>query len=389
MRLLPILLLASPIFADEVSDWSKTCMQRLNSADERVRRSAGSALSALGLDVIPVVVQQSASLNDKGWVELKRSLRAMGAVRAAAALESRSESWPAAVRGKLAQLALELKATAIVIDVEVDKQVHELLEKFRKADSYMSDDPNVLKIRRLGRPAAPSLIRAIDEYEEAFPTMWMTAATDALKPLVLEADRPALRKILLDGKTDIARCFARIPGDESRDVLLEAIGEGIVGHELLEELRRYANAKPVRRALIGYLERSGSASEWSTAAVADFLGEIRAYDAIPVLERLAAEAGGRFEPGLAQGLVRLGSRKGVPLLIAYVANRRNDAWERHSAAEVLNEVTRRGTYVGGNMWGASADSDRLDKAAEAFRKFWDEKKDKLSFDRKVGAWKER
>lgn len=391
LRLIPVLLLAPLLHAGELdraaTRWAQQCMSGLASKSEIVRASAARALTTLGVDAMPVVVKKCTSLrSQESWMALEIALEAMGRRTAAARLDGLRGKWPSSAKKRLEELYAFLNFKGAEGDPEVAEKVRKLLAKFEGANSYSSDDANVKAIVALGRPAVPCLIGVI-RASNGFG-MELTAACDALEALVEKKDLPALTDLLASGKLDVAQCLRPLKSEEALDALLIPLGKGKTNYELFDALRAYKDSKRMRAALVRYLKSYGSTGDQQAGRAAEFAGEVRAYEALPALEALLPLRGeSGYQRSVATGLVLLGAKKGIPLLIELFAEGGDrDGWERHTAGETLNDVVGQRAYKGTFGGSAMTATGNFDEAVAWFRDWWKDHEDEIVFDREKGRW---
>ena len=399
-----------PVAAEELSseerDWTTKFILSLNSTSPRIRKAAVQALAGIGLDAIPLVVKRSRQLHrDEAWEALADAFAIMGRADAAKRLRALETSWPHPARRRLDALVASLEnAGPAAGGPKVSypkpkpatlKKVRTLLAKFDGARSYSSNDENVTAIVDMGRPAVAALIRILREGRRG---MLVSAAIDALTELVTEKDRPHLAGMLAEGVLEVAECLKRIPGKESLDALLVPLDRGKISYAVIEALRPYRDEARMRKALIRYLERFGKAQDQQAGRAAEFLGEIREYGAIRILEKLAAQpqterrgvmrflGNSTFRRGVATGLVKLGSRTGFPILIEILGKKTalND-WDRHTSGELLNDIVGQRIYIG-SLEPRARNNGNFKEAAGAFRRWYAKHEAKLRFDRVTGRW---
>ena len=368
-------------------DWAQACMKALDSESERVAKGAARALAAMGVDAIPVIVEESPRVKtDKAWTALGECATAMGAAEAAAALGAVQPRWPAAARDRLKSLVESLRAAAPASSPEVAQRVREILVPYARANSWSTDDPAVRRIVALGHDAVPELLKIVGEPSRGF-NMESDVAAEALSQLVRAEDRPLLAKHIAQGDLKLAKALARIPGEESLDALLVPVGKGLMSHALLEALREQASSPRVEKALVDYLDRFGT-GDYQTGAVAEFLGERGVWDAKPILSRLLKDCrGSDCGRRIAQGLVQLGGKEGIPVLLDVFSatGGRHDEWDRHEAGEFLNRVRGERTYVG-SFGGPGESQGNFEEAAASFRAWWATAEATIRFDRETRRW---
>jgi len=162
--------------------WAQACMKALDSESERVAKGAARALAAMGVDAIPVIVEESPRVKtDKAWTALGECATAMGAAEAAAALGAVQPRWPAAARDRLKSLVESLRAAAPASSPEVAQRVREILVPYARANSWSTDDPAVRRIVALGHDAVPELLKIVGEPSRGF-NMESDVAAEASSP---------------------------------------------------------------------------------------------------------------------------------------------------------------------------------------------------------------
>ena len=123
----------------------------------------------MGPDAVPAVVEGADLVkSSKGWVSLRAALVRMGSP-AADALEKARPRWPKASAERLAVVLEASRAAAASSPPRVEAEVRDILERFRGATVYTSDDPRVRMLADLGRPAIPAICEVIEESGSKLP----------------------------------------------------------------------------------------------------------------------------------------------------------------------------------------------------------------------------
>jgi hypothetical protein len=387
---LTMLLLAGALGAGELTpeerSWLEQWTDALDAESNRVREAASRAIVRLGLDAVPALVERTPRFKtDRGWKQLERSLRGMGAADAAKALKAVQADWPAKTRMRLDKLVADLTAGPGPADPAVLDKVRKALAEFEGVNSYSSNNKTVKRIVAMGRPAVPALIQVLREPRQGFGFV-ETAATDALKELVEPRDRAALTELLILGVDGAAKCFAKIPGEESLAALLTAVDKRMVGHELVQALGRYKKEERTHRALREYLRRHGKAALWEASEIAVLLAEGRAFAAREQIEELAGLGAGEDHAieNFGKALAMLGSRNGLKILIELFAAPRTEVWVRHRAGTELNSLIVKRIYVG--RYTAREPTGNFEEAAQQFRDWYAENRLTMKFDKSIQRW---
>jgi len=254
--------------------------------------------------------------------------------------------------------------------------------------SYSPQDAEILNVIRIGRPAVPALLAMLRQPSGQHLGFRQEAVCDALSGLAKEQDRAALTDLLLAGHLVVARCFTPLHGDKTLDTMIAALEQGLCNHDLLTLLEGYSSSKRMAAALTQYIKRNGR-SGFVAGSVAEFLGEIRAYDAVPVLEGLLPVRGGtQYRRGIGTGLSMLGSKKGIPILLdVFETSGRRSKWPRHGAGQTLNTIVGRRIYLGSLGDGSMDAGGNFVEAQRQFREWWKKHEATLKFDRSTGRWK--
>jgi hypothetical protein len=375
--------------------WLKQCVDAFGAKSDRVRDGACAAAAKLGLEAVPGLVAEAARLkSDDQWNALTKSLELMGAKDAANAVDMARDRWPKGQEQRLGALVVLLRKPAPDVKPApgVDAKVRELLEPFRTAHMYSSDELAVRRVIALGRAAIPALVAMLRESDhEHGPGMLNEAATDALAGLVNESDVPILAQLLEEGRLVATRAFVRVRSPAVLDALLDTVKRGFVSHDLVQGLEGYANDARVAATLVAWVEAQGARAGWELSPVAEFLGHHRVAAAVPgLLKTLDARLEGHALVSVSVALSSLGRREGIEALLSVMENGagglgRSDDYVRHEAGEALNRIANRRIYSGTFEPGAPLQGN-ADDAAKQFRAWWDEVKDKIRFDETRRAW---
>jgi hypothetical protein len=414
------LLCGSAFAADLAPDekkWVAECVANLSSKSALVRGSAEKAIGGLGLDALPSVVAASAKLKtDSDWQALGRAIGAMGS-GSRKAVDDLRMSWPKGTESRFADmLAVLEKAEADAKQnaafngapptspAEIRTAVRAILETFRGTHSYSSDCTEVRRIVAMGHDAVGALLEFMSK-ESGDHDAWAccAAARDALDFLVVAADVPALAALLLQGQTKLAPSLARIGTPDAVAAIALAIDRNIVDWDLVAAFESHdfnaAKIDPkIVSAFVRWLGRpAAERKQYELGSVAELLGRAGAVDAVaPLSKHLPAMDQLQPKQRVAQALVELGDKSGIPALIdvltmpeSFPGATRFD-YPRHCAGLALNRVAGGDIYKGKQTFDETQHESRYDAdfaaTAKAFRAWREKSKDKLAFDPAARTW---
>jgi hypothetical protein len=425
MRLPPVfavafLLLAAPsVRADDDPDGNaevRACTALLASKDKAVRgRAAVRILELMG--GIEKVARSGTELDPESWRTFSDACVASGWSHDAVLLVAAAYTAPEARRERLLDLArrIDPEAGRERTSVEIDAVLQRNLVESRNSRCSNGCDTAVSLLGHQAVPAVLALLRDADRNK-----VDVGLACSALEPIVEREDLPALRELLLAGRTSVAEplgALLRHGVTEAQDALLEAVAAGSFDRQIAEALRSSTDRARTVKAVRAWLEDPGHGKpgEYDRAKAADLFGALGARETAALLESWIPEA--TKSPSfvaLGHALARLGSREGVRILVRIVAE--PDVPGRccnPSAAAPPGSLCASGFYVHDRLNAArrlagiagpavvalpgdgemppagtkgETNGETVDRAAAAFKAWWEASKDALRFDPGTGRW---
>jgi hypothetical protein len=351
-----------------------------------------------------VLEQVERLVADEHWKALESACLAMGSQEVVAWLDA-TDGWPQAherwkaLRTRLVAagptqptLGPPLPKSPAAVATEVTR----ILDSFDKDPTFMSSDPRIDDLVRLGRPAMGALFEATRE-RRIGRTYARMAVLHALERMVTVDHLPVLAGMLANGDLAVGAALKRLPAEQVIPVLLDTVARGHLSFEMLETLKFFERDPRVVKALIAWLEgRVGPEASSLSGSVAESLARARATEAVPVLV-LAMDSPyhAMNKRRLASAVTDLGDKRGIAALIDFFRfpdqdRRFFDEYERHVAGEDLNRVVGRTVYRGsytsrGNSPRATAEGN-YEEAAREFATWWDGAKATLRYDPESRAW---
>lgn len=418
-----LLLAAAAARADEPADpraEARDCLQQLAAPDSDVRKKAADRIVELGAAAVEEVARGGAGLDTVAWEAFagaceRRTIRRNAGILVAAAHSARDMH-----RTRLLELARRLHPDAGKerTPAEVEAKVREIVGRPIRGCVVDFDEELVL----LGHDAVAPILALLSESEHG--GMRHDVACAALSALVEEEDVPALRGALLGGETEVSAALVRLRlrgVDPAEDPIYEAVAAGRLTRAVCDALSRLPDRARSAKAVLAWVEDQGISrpTDGQRSDVARLLEKLDAREAVPVLEDwVASTKSPSAFSALGSALTRLGSAKGIEVLVHIVGERRLrfpcrpstpeevaaetapgrmcgegfHSYERSKAAQLLSEIAGPGAFPtptrkrdGQPSWDA-ADDETLDRAARAFREWWETSKDRLRFDPKLRAW---
>lgn len=355
------------------------------------------------------LLRGASRLDDAAWDALAYAVAAKTGSWCAVLCVREAHSATAAHRDRLLALAHRLHPDAGVARTpeEIRRIVRERLTPGTRRLCWTGVDTD---LALLGHDAVPALLEWLRDHAERSGS---SSAWGALYYLAEREDVPALRSMLLDGRTQVAEVLgilARRGVDEAGDALLDGVSAGHFDGRVAEELDHVRDRERVIaaiRSLLAERDTGEGAFDGRTAA-AELLGRLGARDFVPTLERWTETATRSWEfDSFGHALARLGSRKGIWILVqileqaaierpcrkpavlppppaGYLCADGFADGDRRSAAEMLASIA--GPDVYRTPEGRARDGSDLAAAAVAFRAWWDASRNDLRFDAATGRW---
>jgi hypothetical protein len=270
-----------------------------------------------------------------------------------------------------------------------------------------------------GHAGVPATLKLVQEGTPG--TEDLKRPCSVLSSIAQPEDIPALRRLLSEGKSCVAAALGRLDAlgySEALDVLLEAVRSGRFDHEIAMPLHRASNRKEAARAVREWVERRGqSLTDKDRSEVAGLFADLDSRADVPTLEAWSAST---RDPdmlvGLANGLRRLGSAKGIELLVRVMEEKKVEPSPQPGpqdagrlSAEGFDEGTRLfalraldavalqssnsedgspGARPNGGPWSGATFSD-LDRIAAEVRAWWEASRERMQFDERAGEWRLR
>jgi hypothetical protein len=384
--------------------WTRKCVESLLAKSDRLRASAEVALTRMGPDALVVVLGGLDRFRtDDDWEALTRVVAGMGLDGPNKLLELRG-TWPRASEGRLALVEKEARRRAETAPPapppggapspllpksppQVEAEVRKALDEYRTVSRMSSGDAAIRRITALGHAAFGAVVAVLRE-SKGHEGMLQSAIVAVLKQIGEAGDEPVVAELMREGHLAAAAALLRVQTPAALDVLVDEVERGFVDHTILESLEPRRREPRVPKALIGWLQAHGRKGSFDTGQVAEFLGEARAAEAVPVLLPLldvSLPSDGRMR--VAKALCDLGEKAGIPALIGVLAGEGEDMhgdWPRHTAGEALNRIAGKRYYSGSFQPGSS--TGNYDEAAQAFRGWWEAVQDTIRWDPARRAW---
>ncbi len=422
--LLLALLLATaiPARADGDTDTGteiRECLARLRSPDEPVRRTAAKRIVDIGWKAVEGVARSGESLDAAAWKAFADACE--GHDLYAVPLVAAAHAAPEVYRRRLLELAHHLDPEAGIprTPEQVADIVRSVLVDGAEERCQTGHDT---AIAILGHDAVAPVLTHLRDPKRGHLSSW--AAFGALSMIAEKEDVPALRALLLSGKTGVAEALGSLQRrgvPEASDALLDAVAAGTLDGPVTEALAGAPDRDRVSKVIRSWIASRPDPSIDQRCEAARLLGTLNAREDVPILEAWLKDARKPWEyAAYGTALARLGSRKGVEVLVHIVAEARGpccgpkDApasadrmcpdgfgdWERWPAARFLGDIAGPGVFAvpSKEEWRASrkrereagrepeSDGDLLDRAATAFHAWWSTSKDRLAFDAATGRW---
>ena len=268
-----------------------------------------------------------------------------------------------------------------------------------------------------GHAGVPATLRFLREGDP--DTVDHERASAVLKVIAQPEDLPALRTLLLEGKSSVAAALGRLDAlgfTEASDVLIEAVRSGRFDRRIAAALGRTSNRRQAARAVREWTAGRGrSLTDEDRAEVAKVFAALESRTDVSTLEAWSSSCRDSTTLlELGNALTQLGSAKGIEILVRIVEEGRIEpppqrgredtgrlgaggfaGWQRRDALRSLDAVAAqlynskdgfRCTRSGRGPW----EGDRyreLDRVAAAVRAWWEASRDRIQFDEKAGEWR--
>jgi PBS lyase HEAT-like repeat len=245
-------------------------------------------------------------------------------------------------------------------------RVREIMRKVPRDSWGGMEEPALVELVALGRPAIPALLPYIGPGADRTRGMAGFAAVSALGDICDSGDTVRLGLLLDQGWMRIASVMRDIGDPACIYSLVRALDEGRMSHDVGSALQHFEH--PASRApVVQFLTERGTTFPSGTSSLLELMEVLRATEALPAIRKmLATPARERFNESrqkmyTAKALARLGDPAGIPVLISLVVLPRDDQWMERWVGEALNGVT------GQSFWSEGSNATQV-KAA--YEKWW-------------------
>jgi len=409
---------------DEQQAAVRAAFAELASSDDAARKKAAELLAQWPWISGPELGRHGAALDGRAWSAVCDAFqqRADEGYWPAAYLVSGARTAPAAQRARMLALAHQLDPAAGVEHTpeEIEAVLHQVLVEWANARCSSGFE---LKIAVLGHQAVQPLLDRMKKGDPEHPGDSISCS--ALAMIAEREDVPAIRELLLAGKTGLADTLRSMQADgirEATDALLDALAAGRVNSRVMWALTEAPDPGRVVDVATRWIAGQDRVEEGARAVLACLFEKLDARTTAPTLEAWSRTS--RSEGALkaiADALVRFGSRRGVELLVHVVSERRTRfpcrpstpaeiaaatspgrlcpdgfaTYDRSDAAETLSAIAGPKVFDLPQDWsrnlarqgpGRESTDDYLDRAAAAFRTWWASVRDTLRRDPATGRW---
>jgi len=385
-------------------------LDELSSGDAAVRRAAADRIVDAGYFAIERVARRAASLDAEAWqtfadAVLRRTWRTRLPPPPVGALVAAAHVAPEAHRRRLIALARRLNPeagktpTPEAIAAVVRR---ELVEKKSLVDDNPGGDVVIF-----GHAAMPAVFKLLREGEPG--TVDLERASAMLSDIAQPEDIPALRKLLLEGKLYVVDALHRLDAlgyAQASDVLIEAVRAGRFDPQVARAISEISiHHEAAARAVREWVGRRGQSLTDEDRVWATFVfQELHSREDIPTLEAwISSSSDPGILHGLGRALTKLGSAKGIDLLVRIAEGERAkppfgrltargiDEQRRRTVIGLLAEVAVQVSSSGSGSpthgsWKVSSSSE-LDHVAATVRAWWEASREKMQFDAEAGAWR--
>jgi hypothetical protein len=393
----------------------------LASTDASVRSRAAARIVELGSYGGVEIARRGADLDDRAWKLCADGFAREGHSWLAPTLVAAMRDAPAAHARRLRDLAHALDPVAGVdrSPEEIAAEVRRLLGPAGRISCFSSRGA---RISLLGHGAVAFLLEEIRNGDPKH----VGDACDAVKFLAEKEDLPAIRELLLLGRTRLAPVLDRMQRNgiaEATDALLDAIAAGRIDSAVTLATQGCPDKARVLQVLNGWVASQCAVDDSARAALAVLFKHLDARDTVPVLESwLATSKESSAFVAIAEALVHFRNSKGVEVLVRIASERRRQTCPcvpptahelavasapgrlcpdgfstdgRSRAAQELTAIAGKEVFDVPEDWSRrlangdplrESDDDFLDRAAAAFGAWWDASKHHLRYDATTGKW---
>lgn len=399
----------------------RACVKRLSSPEEAVRGEAAARLAEIGYEAVEVVARTGSTLDATAWTAFATACeRVRWREGAAIVMVAAAHTAPPAHRTRLLALAHHLDARAGVerSPKEVAAIVHTYLID-RAGERCATGHDTAIAI--LGHAAVPAVLDLVRKENPGG-----TIAFHALSWIAEPEDVPALRTLLLDGKTGAAVALRPLQDrgvSAATGALLDAVTAGRLDKYVGEALEGAPNRDRVLKVLRAWLATEPETGVDQRCPAARLCAAFDGREFVPVLESWLSGAKRSYEfVAYGTALERLGSPRGIETLVGIVSEPRNApccrggeapsppagrlcpkgffGFDRWRAARRLGAIAGPDviTVPSRDEWRAARRAARdkgiepeteeafLERAGTAFRRWWKTAKDRIRFEPATGRW---
>ncbi|MFO0933754.1 MAG: hypothetical protein U1E39_13775 [Planctomycetota bacterium] len=404
--------------ADEAADARARAIQDLMSSDDTVRAKAAKFLAEHGRAAAEELARH-AELDDRALKACAEAYARGWRVYAYTFVVA-ARTAPPAHAARLLALAHAIHPLAGVQRTR-DETAAEVRRLVDQASRARCGTGCAEEIALLGHDALEPLLAGIRASEHAGGSIecW------AVGLLAEKEDVPAIRDVVLAGKATLAEALGSMQKEgihEATDALLEAAAAGRLGSPILRALADAPDKTRVLSSVSATLDERPELAQEHRRELADFFRWLDARDSAPRLESWLATSREPEElAAIADALVKFGRVKGVGVLVRIVSEARTSfpcrpstpdelaaasapgrlcpegfaPYARERAAEQLSEIAgkavfdmpeeeaRRRAETGPHL---ESEGVFMERAAAAFRAWWEATKDRLAFDAATGRW---
>jgi hypothetical protein len=367
-------------------------------------------------------VRRGADLDDRAWTACAEAFVRARCSGCALTFVAAARSAPPAHAKRLVELAHALDSVAGVrrSPQETAATVRRLLDEADRARCATGYDE---RIALLGHDAIEPLLAGMRDGDPGHPGG--SVACSAVALLAETGDLPALRELLLAGKVNLVRAIERMQRDGvpgATDALLDAAAAGRLDSQVTRALGAAPDRARVLEAVSAIVASRPAIDDASRANLAALFVRLDARECVATLGAwLETSKDPSAFVAIADALVHFGNRQGVGVLVRIASERVTrfpcrpstpeelaaaaapgrlcpegfSQSERARAAQRLSAIAGKEVFDVPEDWirriaeqGPDHEShdDYLDRAAAAFRTWWETSKDRLRFDAAAGRW---
>jgi hypothetical protein len=388
----------------------------LTSGDVRARQEAAERIFDRGPLTIERVARRAGEFDEAAWTAFADAFVHENWAPYAVVLVAAAHGAPETVQRRIIDVARRLDARAGT--TPNPEELAAVLHKVLVEERGLQDAPFPREVAIYGHAGVAPVLTLLRE--NGSDVVDYDRASSVLKWIAQPEDLPALRELLLAGKSSAAAALVRL-GElgvaGAPAVVIEAVRAGRfdvrIAVALYHAPDRRGAAKALRECVTNPERRlTEDDRHWAATVFA----ELDSREDVPLLESWSAsstDASALLEE--ARALMRLGSRKGVDMLVRIVEEKQvapapekpRDATRlraegfhdglRLCALHALDVVATQSPASGDGFnsvdpppgpWKGPRFGE-LDEVAAAVRAWWDASRERLEFDGKAGCWRIR